>query len=349
MERTRQKQIVEALILGSSEPITAAKIAEITPHVKPAQARALVAELANEYKEQDRGVEIWEVAGGYQIRTRPDLANYVRQLQKERPLRLSRAALETLSVIAYKQPITRGEIENVRGVEAGPVVRSLVDRDLVRIAGHREVPGRPIIYGTTKRFLEVFGLNKLDDLPTLREIEELLPTVESDAPGGGTDAAAATTDVGGCGSRRARRRCPRRIGRRGRSGFVVGAADRPALSPARARADPTDPGRGRPRFASQGRGLDPRGARDRERPRRDARRAGRRRARRCPLRWPPREPKAHQYWLLHKPRGVLTTRSDPHAAESGRETVMALVPERARRAGVFPVGRLDAGSEACCS
>lgn len=178
MERTRQKQIVEALIIASGEPISAARIADLVPHLKPAAARALVAELANEYTEQERGVEIWEVAGGYQVRTRQDLANYVRQLQKERPARLSRAALETLSVVAYKQPVTRAEVERVRGVEVGPVMRSLVERDLIRIAGHREVPGRPIIYASTKRFLELFGLKSLDDLPTLREIEELLPKDE---------------------------------------------------------------------------------------------------------------------------------------------------------------------------
>lgn len=182
MERTRQKQIVEALIIAAGEPITAAKIAEIVPRLKPAQARALLAEIANEYTEQERGIEIWEVAGGFQVRTRQDLSNYVRQLQKERPARLSRAALETLSVVAYKQPVTRAEIEHIRGVEVGPVMRSLVERDLVRIAGHREVPGRPMIYATTKRFLEVFGMKNLDDLPTLREIEELLP----DEPEAGT-------------------------------------------------------------------------------------------------------------------------------------------------------------------
>ena len=194
MERTRQKQIVEALIIAAGEPITAARIAEVVPRLKPAQARALVAELANEYTEQERGIEIWEVAGGYQVRTRQDLASYVRQLQKERPARLSRAAIETLSVVAYKQPVTRGVVEQIRGVEVGPVMRSLVERDLIRIAGHREVPGRPLLYATTKRFLELFGLKSLDDLPTLREIDELLPpeeeagrTLEMASTDGGAD------------------------------------------------------------------------------------------------------------------------------------------------------------------
>ena len=121
------------------------------------------------------------MAGGYQLRTRPEYASYLRLLHRERPLRLSRAALETLAVVAYRQPVTRAEIEAVRGVEVDAVVRSLLDRQLVRIAGHREVPGRPMLYATTKRFLEVFGLGELDDLPTLREMEQLLPPPQLEA------------------------------------------------------------------------------------------------------------------------------------------------------------------------
>lgn len=176
MDREKQKQIVEALILAAPEPISAQKLAEIVPRLKPAGAKELVAELGKEYEAGGRAFEIWEVAGGYQLRTRPDYANWVRQLLKERAVRLSRAALETLSVVAYKQPVTRAEVEHVRGVDVGPVLRSLVDRKLVKIAGHRDVPGRPMIYATTKRFLEVFGLTRLDDLPTLREVEDLLPS-----------------------------------------------------------------------------------------------------------------------------------------------------------------------------
>jgi segregation and condensation protein B len=142
-----------------------------------------VTELGREYEEQGRAFEIWEVAGGYQLRTRPEYASYLRLLHRERPLRLSRAALETLAVVAYRQPVTRAEIEAVRGVEVDAVIRSLLDRQLVRIAGHREVPGRPMLYATTKRFLEVFGLGRLDDLPTLREMEELLPPPVPDAGG----------------------------------------------------------------------------------------------------------------------------------------------------------------------
>jgi segregation and condensation protein B len=175
MDQTGRKRIVEALILSAEQPVSAARLAELTPGLKPAKVKEVVAELGREYAEQQRGFEIWEVAGGYQLRTCPDLAPYVRQLHKERALRLSRAAIETLSVIAYKQPVTRAEVENIRGVDVGAVLRSVVERGLVRIAGHREVPGRPMLYGTTRRFLEVFGLERLDDLPTLRQIDELLP------------------------------------------------------------------------------------------------------------------------------------------------------------------------------
>ena len=174
MNAQEKRRIVEALILASAEPISAAKLAEIIPYCKPGQIKDLVNELNTEYGEQDRAFEIWEVAGGYQIRTRAEFSGYLQKLQKERALRLSQAALETLSVVAYRQPVTRAEIEEVRGVDAGAVLKSLLERQLVRIAGQREVPGRPMLYGTTRRFLEVFGLEHLKDLPTLRDLDELM-------------------------------------------------------------------------------------------------------------------------------------------------------------------------------
>ena len=173
MEPKEKRRIVEALILSSAEPISAAKLAEIIPYCKEGQAKDLVNELNTEYAEQDRAFEIWEVAGGFQLRTRAEFSGYLQKLQKERALRLSQAALETLAIIAYRQPVTRAEIEDVRGVDAGAVVKSLLERHLIRIAGQREVPGRPMLYGTTRRFLEVFGLDRLKDLPTLRELDEL--------------------------------------------------------------------------------------------------------------------------------------------------------------------------------
>jgi segregation and condensation protein B len=175
MDREEQLRIVEALVVGAPEPVGAAQLASIVPGCTPTLARQLVEELKEAWRAQGRAVEIWEVAGGWQVRTREEYKGYLQQLDRDRPVRLSRAALETLAVVAYKQPATRAEIEHVRGVDVGAVLRSLVERKLVRIAGHRDVPGRPIVYGTTKRFLEVFGLPALSDLPTLREIQELVP------------------------------------------------------------------------------------------------------------------------------------------------------------------------------
>ncbi len=181
MDQAEKRRIVEALVLSAHEPIPAARIASIVPRCKPAKVKELVDELNAEYVKQGRSYEICEVAGGYQIRTLPQYAPYVQQTLKERPLRLSQAALETLAIVAYRQPVTRAEVEHIRGVDAGAVVRSLIERKLIRIAGHRDVPGRPMLYATTKRFLEVFELEKLEDLPTLRDLRELAP---EDTPAG---------------------------------------------------------------------------------------------------------------------------------------------------------------------
>jgi len=181
LDQEQQKRIVEAVVLGSPEPIPSTRIAELIPRCNPSQVRALVKQLNDEYADQRRAFEIWEVAGGFQLRSLPEFAPYLRQLQKTRTLRLSQAALETLAIVAYRQPVTRAEVEHVRGVDAGAVLRSLLERGLVRIAGHREVPGRPIVYASSRRFLEVFGLAKLGDLPALREIADLPSEGDEDA------------------------------------------------------------------------------------------------------------------------------------------------------------------------
>lgn len=206
MEASEKRRIVEALVLSCSEPISAEKLAEIIPYCGAGEVKDLVSELNTEYAEQDRSFEIWEVAGGFQIRTRAEFSGYLQKLQKERALRLSQAALETLAIIAYRQPVTRAEIEDVRGVDVGATVKSLLERHLIRIAGQREVPGRPMLYGTTRRFLEIFGLESLKNLPTLRELDELAreqglvertadaTDLVSDA---GEEAGEETTSVGG--------------------------------------------------------------------------------------------------------------------------------------------------------
>lgn len=196
MDRSEQRRIAEALILGTPEPISATRLAELIPRCTPAQARALVEELNREYAEQGRAFEIQEVGGGYQLRTLPEFASYLQQTQTSRPLRLSQAALETLSIVAYRQPATRAEVEHVRGVDVGAVLRSLLERKLLRIAGHREVAGRPLLYATTRRFLEVFGLSRIEDLPSLRDLEELAaqdasadPAPAAELPFGGSEGA----------------------------------------------------------------------------------------------------------------------------------------------------------------
>ena len=178
--------VAEALILASPDPISEGRLAKLIPRCTPKNARALVEALNQDYVAQQRAFEICEVAGGFQVRTHSEYASYLQQLQRTRPLRLSNAALETLAIVAYRQPVTRAEVEHVRGVDAGPVMRSLLERKLVKIAGHREVPGRPMLYETSTRFLEVFGLADLKDLPTLRDLEELIP--EDVVPGEAADA-----------------------------------------------------------------------------------------------------------------------------------------------------------------
>jgi segregation and condensation protein B len=196
MEREEQRRIAEALILGSSEPVSAQRLAEHVPGVRAAQVPDLVGEINAEYSEQRRAFEVVEAAGGYQLRTLAEFGPYLQQTLASRPLRLSQAALETLAVVAYRQPVTRAEVEHVRGVDVGAVLRSLLERRLVRIAGPREVPGRPLLYATTRRFLEVFGLPRIEDLPTLRDSAEfaapeglVAPTPGPGAPGGVPDAA----------------------------------------------------------------------------------------------------------------------------------------------------------------
>jgi len=168
-----RRQIIEALILTAEEPISAQKLRKILPESSLALVKQLVGELNVSYCERSAAFEIARVAGGYQLRTLSAMAPYLTKLKETRPLRLSRAALETLAIVAYRQPVTRAEIEQIRGVDAGAVLRTMMDRKLVRIAGHRDVPGRPIIYATTKRFLEIFSMHNLKDLPSLRDLKEI--------------------------------------------------------------------------------------------------------------------------------------------------------------------------------
>ncbi len=192
MDRREQKQWVEGALFASASPVTAKRLSNLIPDTDTKTVHALLRELNEDYETEGRAFRVEKVAGGYQLRTLESLAPMLRALRPAPPLRLSAAALETLAIVAYRQPLTRAEVEHIRGVEAGPVLRSLLERQLVRVAGHREVPGRPMLYATTRRFLEVLGLNSLSDLPTLREMEELLAEYEAAQPAAETSAEADT-------------------------------------------------------------------------------------------------------------------------------------------------------------
>ena len=167
------KHIIESLLFVAEEPLTVDRIKKILAQAETADIRSAAAELAAEYEQRQGAFYLDEVAGGYQIRTRPEYTEWIKKLIQPKPLRLSKPALETLVIIAYKQPIIRSDVEHIRGVDCGGVLRVLLERKLIRILGRKEIAGRPLIYATTKRFLEVFDLKSLRDLPTPKEIEEL--------------------------------------------------------------------------------------------------------------------------------------------------------------------------------
>jgi segregation and condensation protein B len=164
------KGALEALILVSDKPVAAIRLARLTRQDVGAVRRAL-AELREEY--QGRGIALDEIAGGFQFRTSSRYAPFVRSLTQQKPVRLTRAQLEVLAIVAYRQPVTRPEIDDVRGVDSGSAIKVLLERNVIKIIGKREDVGRPMLYATTNEFLELFGLKALRDLPTLREFAEL--------------------------------------------------------------------------------------------------------------------------------------------------------------------------------
>jgi segregation and condensation protein B len=166
--------MVEALIFAADGPLKIERMADALDE-PPADILQAIEALQRDYAAQPRGFFLQQVSGGYQLRTRPEYADYLRKLGRSRPFKFSRPALETLAIIAYRQPVTRAEIEYLRGVDSGSVLKTLLEKHLLRILGKKDVPGKPIIYGTTREFLELFGLPDLSALPTLREFSELLP------------------------------------------------------------------------------------------------------------------------------------------------------------------------------
>lgn len=173
--RTSLKSILEAVLLAAGEPLSLTALAAVfTDEERPSNAEIGKAldELTADYNE--RGLELKEVASGFRIQVREDTNPWVARLWEERPQRYSRALLETLALIAYRQPITRGDIEEVRGVSVSTnIVRTLQEREWIRVVGHRDVPGKPALFGTTRAFLDYFNLGSLDDLPSLAEIKDM--------------------------------------------------------------------------------------------------------------------------------------------------------------------------------
>jgi len=194
-----RKSVIEALLLASEKPLPLDKIREILDNLPTQEALKLIEELKLEYEQANRGMRIAEIAGGFQMITAPNFAPFLKKLFKSRNTdRLSKPALETLAIIAYKQPLTKSEIELLRDVNVDGVMKNLIDKNLIRICGRKKVPGNPYVYGSTRHFLEYFGLKSLKDLPRIEEFsvlaekkelldvtleEERIPEVENEPKG----------------------------------------------------------------------------------------------------------------------------------------------------------------------
>jgi segregation and condensation protein B len=165
------KPILESLFFVSDSPIRLETLVEILPESNKEAILGGIRQIRAEYEDLSRGIELTEISGGYQFRTKPRWAGWVSRLKKTKAIKLSQAALETLAIVAYRQPIIRPAIEEIRGVDSGSVLHTLLEKGLIKIMGRKDLPGRPIVYGTTKAFLELFSLNTLSDLPTLKEIQ----------------------------------------------------------------------------------------------------------------------------------------------------------------------------------
>lgn len=175
MDETQLKNIIEAALLAAGRPLTIEHMLALfdeSERPERAAVRAALEALREDYR--DRGIELKEVASGFRLQVRPALRDWISRLWEERPSRYSRALLETLALIAYRQPITRAEIEDIRGVSVGTsIMKTLQERGWVRVVGHRDMPGRPAMYGTTREFLDYFNLKSLDELPPLAELRDI--------------------------------------------------------------------------------------------------------------------------------------------------------------------------------
>jgi segregation and condensation protein B len=174
--------IIESLLFVADEPLSLDKLKSILETVESKEIKSALEVLGNRYEDRGGGFALCEVAGGWQLRSRPEFNPWIKRLLQPSPQRLSKPALETLAIVAYNQPIIRADIEHIRGVDCGGVLRQLMERKLIRVLGRKEIPGRPLIYATTKLFLETFGLKDLRDLPSPKEIEEMASAMEEAGP-----------------------------------------------------------------------------------------------------------------------------------------------------------------------
>lgn len=170
------KYILESLLFVSPQPLGMDRLKKALPEEEPSAIREALDILSGEYEARGGGFLLCEVAGGWQLRTRPQYALWVKRLSQTQPVRLSPAALETLAIVAYNQPVLKSFVEHVRGVDSGGVLKVLLEKGLIRVPGRDDKPGRPMLYATTKKFLEVFELKDLADLPSLTQIKELSRT-----------------------------------------------------------------------------------------------------------------------------------------------------------------------------
>lgn len=198
IELPKLKQILEAALFAGGEPLSLDKLKTLFPEDDLPSDEDFAAALAGiEADYAERGVQLRKVASGYRFQARQDVGEWVTRLWEEKPQRYSRALLETLALIAYRQPITRGEVEAIRGVSVNSqIIKTLQEREWIRIVGYRDVPGRPAMFGTTRDFLDYFNLARLEDLPTLaeiRDLEELSPELDLKTPSSGDSAEASET------------------------------------------------------------------------------------------------------------------------------------------------------------
>ena len=188
------KQILEAVLFASDVPVGLAVLVEVLGDKSAQEVRGLIAEMAEEFERGERGIVLQEIAGGFQILSRKECSPWVeRMLRSRRKIRLSKAALESLAIVAYRQPITKVEIDSIRGVDSAGVLHTLLERNLVTIKGRSKGVGRPLLYSTTQEFLSYMGINELSDLPELKEVAPLLE--ERERLPEGTDANAEAADA----------------------------------------------------------------------------------------------------------------------------------------------------------